>query len=337
MAFEERAAAAEAAVEAKLASVGAGEIRQQRFEDAPAAAETATPDAPTVEDTAPVAPPADTTPVESPGDPAVATVLNKYGNDPVKVAQAYAHLQAKLAEQANELGQLRQGTSEYQALLGEFEQLKQTIAQTQAPQYQVPDAGTMDWVEQQIIENPHMAARFAQQASQSGQPWLHERVMRTWHTVDPYAASQYQTQTAVEQARREWQAQQPAYAPDEGQQMQTALASVLNQHPEFNQYADSLTGVINRYPAVAQGLTGGLQEKQATIEALFALAERDTLRALALTGATPAEPQTQASVVTPTTSESREEPAPVSPLDAWRSEFRQEAERYTKGALYTAH
>jgi hypothetical protein len=117
--------------------------------------------------------------------------------------------------------------------------------------------------------------------------------------------------------------------------MQVALSTVLSSNPEFNQYADDLGAVIERYPVAAAGLRGSQQEKQQAIETLFALAERDTLRAIALSGATPTEPATTQEVVAPTTSQDHqlEEPAAPSKLDAFREEFRKTAEEMRGGAF----
>lgn len=338
MPFDEKAIAAEQAVEAKLAEAGAGEVRRHQFADT-AAPEEGTPAEPapderprdeqgrfTAEETAQEAPEAEEEAPAPEGDPAVATVLSKYGSDPEKLAQAYAALQVKLGEQASELGQHRQQSGEYQALLQEITQLKATLGQQQYPV-------DTDWFDQQILDNPYQTL---EEARARGDVNLMRRGIQTWKETDPFAASQYVTDLRIQEARDELE-QRFQNPPVSGEaQMQTALVNVLGQHQEFNQYADALNGVIARYPGVAQGLTGTLQEKEAAIEVLFALAERDTLRALALGGQTPAEPHAETQVATPTTSETREEPPAKTGTDLFREQFKEEADRLTRGG-FVAH
>ena len=315
----EETVAAEQALEEKLAGIGirrggTATLEQPPPEQAPPEPVEEQPaepaEAPPVEPEAPPEQPA--------GDPAIAAYLAKYGGDVDKALQAAVAAQRKLGELGNELGQQRQENAEYQQILTEIEALKQQRQQPPMP---------VDWIDEQIAANPASAREYAVQALNSNQPLLYERIMRQWYETDPYAAQDFQSALRVEQVKRELQAQAPQR--DEGIQMQAALQQVLAEHPEFTQYADGLEAVITKYPAAAAGLRGGQQEKQQAIETLFALAERDTLRAIALAGGPAAEPATAQEVATGTTSQEHphEAPAPPTPQDVFREQFRQEAAR----------
>lgn len=345
----DEALAAEQALEAKLASAGLDQVRRHTFSEPQAApAETGTPaeeptNQPPLRDeqgrfTSTQQPEAETA-VEAPAepaveqpatadqgqDPAVAAYLQKYGGDTTKALQAAVAAQRKLGEMGSEVGEQRK-------IIAELEQLQQTVLQMQQPQqYQpmVPDQATVDWIDEQIMTNPASAQQFAVQALQANQPLLYDRIMESWFQVQPRSASRFENALAVEQAKQEMRAAAPAQ--NDAAEMQNALTNVLAQHPEFNQYADQLDTAIERYPVVSAGLRGNSQEKQNAIETLFALAERDTLRALAFAGATPAAESSTADVVTPTTSEhnpAEPQPEPTA-QDVFREQFRQAAKAYT--------
>lgn len=328
MQSDESLAAAQA-VEEKLAAAGLDTVRRSGLSEPVAAAEEATPAAePVVQDTVveeTTPEPANVTETEQ-GDPATASVFAKYGDDPQKLAQALAHAQRKLGELGNQLGSTRQENAEYERVLAELDEIKQQMQQPQTPAF--VDQATVDWFDQATYENPAQAVEWARQ---NNNQLLFQRGLSTWKEQDPFGASQYATALQLEEMRNELRAQQSTVPVDDSAQMHGALSSVLSQHPEFNQYANELGTVIERYPHVAAGLKGGMQEKEQAIETLFALAERDTLRALALNGGTPPEPTTTSEVVSATTSQEHpdEAPAPPSPQEAFRAQFRQEAERYS--------
>ena len=328
----DEALAAEQAVEARLAAEGANEVRRHTFSDEPAAAspvETPAEEAPSEETVAPEAAPEET--VEAGGDPAIAAYLSKYGGDVSKALQAAVSAQRKLGEMGNELGQKREQNAELEQVITELAAIKEQLAQPQ--QQQVPDQATVDWIDEQITVNPAVAPQYASQALQAGQPLLYQRIMRQWYEVDPYAATEFSNAVRFEQMKQEIAKQQPVR--DENLQMQSALSQVLADNPEFTQYAEDLEAAIQRYPAAAQGLRGSQDEKVESIKTLFALAERDTLRAIALSGNTPTGPTTTTDVATATTSTDHpdEAPAPPTPLEKWREDFRKTAEEMRGGAF----
>lgn len=326
--MSDAADAARMALEEKLAGAGLDNIR--RVEMTPATQEvTPVVEEPVEEQTEevvstpeePIAP--EVTPPVPEGDPVSASVLAKYGNDPVKLAQAHAELQKKLGEQGSELGEQRQRAAEHEQMRAELDELK---ARQQAPAPYV-DQATVDWFDQATFDNPHGAVEWARS---NNNPLLFQRGLATWKEQDPFAASQYATSLQIENAKAEMEQRLATRgAADDGSQMQLALSSVLGQHPEFGQYANDLESVISRYPGVAAGLRGSQEDKQSAIETLFALAERDTLKSIALSGPTPETASTQ-QVVTATTSQDHpeQEEQVSSPLDEFRQQFADEAKRF---------
>lgn len=328
----DEALAAEQALEAKIEAAGLDQVRRPfatdtaaATEEAPAATEPVAEEAPVAEAPAEAA----ETDAEPPtGDPVAAAVLAKYGNDPAKLAQAHAELQKKLGQQGQELGEHRQQSAEYERVQAELEEIKQRLDKP-AAQPQFVDQATADWYDQQVETNPVQALEWAR----SNNTLLFQRGLATWKELDPFGAGQYATHLQIETAKaemRETQAAQPR-----GGGVNDALATVFAQHPEYSQYANDLTAVMGRnqfaadaYTAAVQG--GNQQQIEGAITTLFRLAEADTLRAIALSGGTPAEGTSTTDVATATTSTDHPDEAakPASHVDAFREQFRKEAERY---------
>lgn len=334
----DEALAAENAVAEKLASVGADTVRRSTHQAPlePAGAPEPTPEPEPqaqVEDETPAEPAAEAA-AETPSagdDPAISAYLKKYGGDVNKALQAAVSAQRKLGEIGSELGQTRQQNAELEQIITRLDAMEQRAAQPAAPS--LPDQATIDWLDEQITVNPAAAQGYAVQALNAGQTVLYDRIMRQWYDNDPYAATNFSNAIRFEQVKQELQAAAPVR--DENTAMQAAVSQVLSEHPEFTQYTDNLAAVIERYPAAASGLQGSQEQKQQAIETLFALAERDTLRAIALTGGPAAEAATTHDVVTAATSQDppTEAPAEPTPLDKWREQFRQEAEKMRGGAF----
>lgn len=346
------ALAAEQAVEAKLAEAGADQIRRHSFGDAPDAApvDQGTPEEVAAEpprnelgqfasqepDTTAEAP-AEETVSETPGlDPAVASYLKKYGDpsDPAtreKALQAAVHAQRRLGELGNELGQERQANSEYQQMIAELQGIREAVSQ----QPQAPlDQATVDWFDQAVMQNPHQALAWAQQQNNQ---LLIQRGLDTWKEVDPYGAATYRNdlQNAAFQQQMEQKLQAAQQLPVDAT-VNMALQSVRNRNPQFTNYDDALAETLERYPYQAQQLqaaasSGNREQLEGAIETLYSLAERDTLRALALSGPAPETTTASSEVVEPTTSETREPEPEPSRTDQFLAAFRQEAEHQRRG------
>lgn len=140
-----------------------------------------------------------TEPSESPSDDSAAKILAKYGNDPEKLASAYAQLESKLGLQGQELGEYRR---EVDTRIAEVqrqaaEQIAQVQAQQQAAQYaqQAPSA-----IGAALEQGNYYAA--AETARQVGDALAYQQVMQAWY-ADPdqaFGAAAYFQQIAQQES-----------------------------------------------------------------------------------------------------------------------------------------
>ena len=334
----EEALAAEQSLEAKLTEIGTG--RQAR--ETVAATETAPVEgtpvterprdeqgrfaAETVADTVEQTPaPAQTAPEPAQvEDPAISAYLQKYGGDVNKALQAAVSAQRKLGEQSTEIGESRR-------VIEELSAIREQLAQN-APQPTI-DQPTVDWFDQQVMENP---ARALEWAANQKNTLLLERGVSIWKDTDPYGAAMYAANLQRQQDRAEFERRfneiQQAPVND---RVATSLNNILASHGEYVQYADGIENTIQKYPAAGDAFRSAVESGDQTkiegaLETLFALSERDTLRALALTGQTPADTTsiTQVATQTETPEAHGEETPEPTPQDDFRAAFAQEAARY---------
>ena len=344
--IDEGAFQGRSAVEAKLAEAGADQIRRHSFSDAPEAAPEGTPaeevsaDQPRNElgQFASEQPEAEApenvveevaAEQEPTGDPAVAAFLKKYNNDVDKALAGAVHLQKKAGEQSNELGDLRR-------MVDELSQLRETVQADyyQRQQNQPLDQGTVDWFDEQLMQNPYGAVEYARQ---QGNQLLFQRGIAQWKEMQPYEAAVYTNNLNNAQLRQELEqvrssaSQLPADA-----NMHMALQNVRANNPEYVNYDDSIEETLGKYPYIQKVVndayaSGDRQQLEGALETLYALAQRDTLASIALTGNTPETTTASTQVAEPTVSETHEPTPEPSPMDQWRQEFRQTAERTQKG------
>jgi hypothetical protein len=336
-------------VEAKLAEAGADQVRRHSFDEAPeiAAPEEGTPaerarnergqfaaqesDIQEPEASEPEAEVA----VDQQGNPDIEKFLAKYNGDVDKALEGAVNLQRQMGQQTNELGELRQLVTEL-GTLNQNISAAQTAAQNQ-PQHL--DQGTVDWFDQQAYENPNQMVDWARQQNN---PILFQRGMEVWKEQDPYGASVYTNELRNQQFHSEIQQQiQKQQQLPQDAAMNLALQGVLARTPEYSTFSDVLGATFEKRPWLQAQLnqaaaTGNPAEMESVIEAAYDLARGDTLFSALRAGDTPADSSTTADVAVPATSEERQEPVEKSNLDTFREQFRQEAERRTRGA-WTAH
>jgi hypothetical protein len=260
-------------------------------------------------------------------DPAVAAFLKKYNGDVEKALQGAVHLQRKSGEQSNEVGELRR-------MVDELAQLREGMQQgQQQPQM---DQGTIDWFDQQALENPYQAAEWARQ---QGNSMLQQRALSTWKEIDPgnYAVYLNNLQNQEFEQRLEKRLAQAQQLPMDAS-INVALTNVRSRNPQFSNYDDAIATAMEKYPSAARAVqvaaeNGQAGELEAAIETLYGLAEGDTLRQIALTGPAPESTTTTNTVAAPTISEPHEAPAPPTPDSEFRDAFRQEAEQSRRGVF----
>jgi len=264
-------------------------------------------------------------------DPAVAAFLKKYGGDVSKALAGAVHLQRKAGEQSNEVGELRR-------MVDELSQLREGIQQqNQTQQQPVMDQATVDWFDQQAIENPYAMAEYARQ---QGNAILMQRALSTWKEIDPYQAAVYTNELRLQEQQRQFderitKAQQlPMDAT-----INVALTNVRSRNPEFANYDDAIAPVMDKYPALQDALqsaatAGDTAKLEAAIETAYALAQGDTLKRIALTGPVPDGTTTTNTVAAPTVSEPHgEESATPTPTEQMKAAMKEEIASRTRGVF----
>ena len=332
------ALAAAAAVEAKLSEHGADQIRRHTFDEtpeAPAEADTADTGAPrnelgqftsTEETESEVVADEIVTADTDSTDPAVQAFLAKYNGNVDAAIKGAAHLTGKVGEQATEIGDMRR-------MVDELSRLTDTIQADRQPQQQYVDQATVDWYDQQVMENPQQALAWAQQQNN---PLLVQRGLSVWKDLDPYEAAVYtnRQENQALHAQLQQQVQQQARLPLDAT-VNLALQNVRNRNPQFANYDDALEATLANHQFAAKALesaaaSGDPQQIEGAIETLYSLAVGDTLQQIARTPAT-GDTVTAQDVVTPSTSETRDPAPKPTQLDRFREEFHQESERASKG------
>ena len=261
-------------------------------------------------------------------DPAVAALLQKYGGDVNKALEGAVHLQRKAGQQSNEVGELRR-------MVDELSEIKTSIAQGQQQQ-PVMDQATVDWFDQQTLENPYGMAEYARQQNNG---ILMQRALSTWKDIDPYQAAVYTNNLQNEEQARQFEEkisklqQLPMDA-----SINVALTNVQSRHPELVAYSDAIEATMEKYPSAARAVqyaaeSNNAGELEAAIETLYGLAQGDTLRQLALTGPAPDSTTTSQEVAAPTISESHESQPELTGEQRFREAFRQEAEQQRRGVF----
>ena len=332
------ALAAEAAVEAKLSEHGADQIRRHTFAETPEApveTDTASTDVPRNElgqFTAPegegnitvdaledeiVA--SDTT-----GDPAVAAFLAKYNGNMDAAIKGAAHLTGKVGQQATEIGDMRR-------MVDELSRLTDTIHADRQPQQQYVDQATVDWYDQQVMENPQQALEWARQQQN---PLLVQRGLSVWKDIDPYEAAVYRNKIDNQafQAQVQQQVAAAIQVPTENK-VSSALQNVMTRNPHFTNY--ELDATLQKHPFAASALksatdSGDPVQIEGAIETLYSLAVGDTLQTIARTPAM-GDTVTAQDVVTASTSETRDPAPEPTQQEKFKELFHQESERQRKG------
>lgn len=330
------ALAAEQAVEAKLSESGADNIRRP-FGDSPESTpDEGTPETPRNElgqFTTTESDPGDEQPDEvvaeetsaQHDDPAVQAYLNKYGGDVDAAIKGAAHLTGKMGEQANELGEMRR-------MVDELSNLSANLQAQNQPQSQYVDQATVDWYDQQVMENPTAAMEWARQQNN---PLLVQRGLSIWKDIDPYAASNYTSDLKMQALQAQVQSQlAAAHQVPQETRVTSALQKVLADNPHFVNY--DLTETLTNHPFAAQALqaasnSGDTGQIEGAIETLYSLAVGDTLATIARSGPTSPETVTTQDVATPTVSETRDPAPEPTNTEKFREAFRQESDRARKG------
>lgn len=263
-------------------------------------------------------------------DPAVAAFLQKYNGDVEKALQGAVHLQRKSGEQSNEVGELRR-------VVDELSQLREGIQQQSQNQQPVMDQGTIDWFDQQVLENPYGMAEYARQ---QGNGMLLQRALSTWKEMAPYEASVYTNELRIQEQQRQFDerlSKREQLPLDSA--INVALTNVRSANPHFSNYDDAIATAMEKYPSAARAVqvaaeNGQAGELEAAIETLYGLAVGDTLQKIALTGPTPESTTATNTVAAPTVSEAHgETPAPPTRTEQMKAEMNEEISALRRGVF----
>ena len=263
-------------------------------------------------------------------DPAVAALLQKYGGDVDKALQGAVHLQRKAGEQSNELGDLRR-------MVDELTQLREGIQQqNQYQQQPVMDQATVDWFDQQTLENPYQMAEYARQQNNG---ILMQRALSTWKDIDPYQAAVYTNELRLQEQQKQFEERltKVQQLPMDSS-INVALTNVRSRNPQYANYDDGIATAMEKYPSAARAVqfaaeSGNSAELEAAIETLYGLAIGDTLQQIALTGPAPESTTTTSDVAAPTISEPHEAPPAPTAEQQFREAFRQEIDQRRRGVF----
>jgi len=273
---------------------------------------------------------AEAEPVTDGQDPAVAAFLKKYNGDVEKALQGAVHLQRKAGEQSNEVGELRR-------MVDELAQLREGIQQGQQQQPAL-DQATVDWFDQQAIDNPYGAAEYARQ---QGNPMLLQRALSTWKEMDPYQAAVYTNELRLQEQQRQFEERlsQREQLPLDAS-INVALTSVRSRNPHYSNYDEDIASAMEKYPSAARAVqfaaeSGNAKELESAIETLYGLAIGDTLQRQALTGPAPDSTTVTQDVAAPTVSEPHgETPAtPLSPTEQMKAAMNEEIAKTRRGVF----
>lgn len=259
-----------------------------------------------------------------------ALLAGKY-ESPAQLEAAYLEAQKKIGEQGNELGSLRQLSSEVEALR---EQL------APAPQLSY-DPGSVD---EYIAENPQQIPALAQQALEANDGYLYPRAMAAWSELDPVGAMDFHAR-AVSRAEMAQLRAEMAPALQGMQQAQVrnefadAFEAKTREHPDFAQVMNAVTPeTIAGFPpeVIAALQTGDAESKSRVLETLYRWTKSEQAGNVT-EAATQVALQTQqdgrtarqeAAVATTSTSQAREV---TTGIDAFREQF-QASDAFRKAA-----
>lgn len=192
-------------------------------------------------------------------------ILGKF-KSPDDLAKSYESLSAKLDEQGAELGELRQMR----------QQLTQQQVYQQQPTMQL-NQETVDWFDQQVMDNPQGSAVWALRQDPSGV--LYNRAMEAWYEESPRQASAFEREMEMgAMAQAVDQRLSSITAPMQARAHQNDFSAAWNaasqQHPDLVEHGDAILEAAQSAPEVVALLQSGtLQDKQRVIENLYYLAK----------------------------------------------------------------
>lgn len=193
---------------------------------------------------------------ESPQEPEVPEGYGERWKTKEDVERSYRELELKIAEQGQEVGELRKITREMEELRARMDQAQQQ------PQW---DARTQSAFDRQLEENPAAAT---QMAAQKGDWQSYEIALQAWGEVDPFSAARFDSRLQVmatdQRLQAQWQSQYEPKIQNLTQQNQQegisrAWQAVAARHDDFSEFSEQLLEAAQSAPELVSALQSGNQ------------------------------------------------------------------------------
>jgi hypothetical protein len=180
------------------------------------------------------------------------------------LAKSYLSLEEKFKERDDEIGELRKFREQQEWQRDQDGQASQSVPLSQE---------TVDWFDDQAMENPYGAAQWALQNDPTGA--LYNRAIDMWYEQNPRQASAFERQTemamlAQAMDQRYGQAIQPLTDNAAKQDFVDAWQQAAGRIPDINNVSDKIVEVARQSPEVLRALEQGTPEsKQQVIQNLY--------------------------------------------------------------------
>lgn len=166
---------------------------------------------------------------------------DRFGGDPLKAAKSYMHLEDKLTEQGQELGQMRQA-------------MERMAAVDEEPDFVYDD--------DDIAENP---AQVAEDAWNAGDNRGVQKAWAEWKEVDPAGAAVWATNKQIQQMEQNISSRlqssvEPLRQHTQQDNLNAAYAQLSNKYEDFNEFYNS-----GSYGEVLDGLPSQLRNATAEV------------------------------------------------------------------------
>lgn len=195
---------------------------------------------------------------------AIQRVMEKFQNDPQKLAQAYRELERFNGQRGNEIAELRKAIEGIDQKLDE-------------PEYD--DLYDEPYVPSSRITELAEAGRFQEAAwlaAQSGDQFAYDKVMDDWADEAPRAANRFETQMMLDQQQRAYeqqfaQVQQPIQQQRTQDEFNRAFSELSQQYgQDFMEKASRFEEIAKGNPNLVASLaTGDYGVKKATLDTLY--------------------------------------------------------------------
>jgi hypothetical protein len=175
-------------------------------------------------------------------DDTLAQVLERYDGDVGKALKALADKESFTGRQANEIGQLRQ----------ELAALRQDLQQApQQQQFYGPYQNDLDSPKELVAE-----------ALERGDTQTMELAIRAWGEEEPFEAAAFLFSLSA-QYQQEQSQPEPVAPQGVGRSIETAMADVVERHPDVEKYLPALNAVAQEFPTLRNFMQQGTPTQQA--------------------------------------------------------------------------